>query len=238
MNFAIESPVRGSSGIGFAIPISIVRRVIPALIEEGVYHYAYLGISGQSVTPELAELLDLPDNVLGAYVAQVVDDGPADKAGVKGGTRPVRAGEGPEGPITLYAGGDIIIAIDGEPVRQFSDLVSYLVTKAEPGQKVTLTVWRDGKEIDLEVTLGERPKQLPAPETEGKAGISSSAAVAIARDTVINEKLLKGEIKETVARQDTYKGRDVWVVEMSDGKQTATVIIDAKTGDVLETSVR
>jgi len=233
VNFAIESPVRGSSGIGFAIPISIVQRVIPALIDEGTYHYAYLGISGQSVTPEIADALDLPENVLGAYVGEVVKGGPADKGGVQGGTRPVDLDA-----VTLYAGGDIIIAIDGQPVRQFNDLVAYLVTKATPGQKVTLTVYRDGKEVDLKVTLGERPVTPAGPE-RGKAGfITPKAAIAIARDRVNTDKLLKGEISETVVTQDSYQGRPVWVVQLSDGKKTATVVVDAHTGDVLESSVK
>jgi len=233
INFAIESPVRGSSGIGFAIPVSIVQRVVPALIKEGTYHYAYLGISGQSVTPEIADALDLPQNVLGAYVGEVVKDGPADKAGVRGGTKAVDV----DG-VTLYAGGDIIVAIDGQPVRQFNDLVAYLVTKAEPGQDVTLTVYRDGKQIDLKVTLGERPT-APAQPERGQAGlITPKAAIAIARDHVTTEKLLKGDITETIVTQDSYKGRPAWVVQLSDGKQTATVVVDAHTGDVLDTSVK
>jgi 2-alkenal reductase len=228
VNFAIESPVRGSSGIGFAIPVSIVQRVVPALIENGEYHYAYLGIRGQSVTPELAEALDLPDNVLGAYVDEVMPGGPADKGGVKGGSKVVD-----ENGIQLHKGGDIIIAIDGEPVRQFNDLVSYLVTKAAPGQEVTLTVWRDGKEVDLKVTLGERPKQPEQAPQESAGNITPKAAIAIARDAVEEQGLLKGEIKETTAMPGTYKGKDVWIVELSDGKNTVDVTIDAVTGEVL-----
>jgi 2-alkenal reductase len=235
VNFAIESPVRGSSGIGFAIPVSIVQRVIPALIENGEYHYAYLGIRGQSVTPELAQELDLPDNVLGAYVDEVMPGGPADKGGVKGGSEVVDLGF-----TQLHKGGDIIIAIDGQPVRQFNDLVSYLVTKAAPGQEVTLTVWRDGKEVDLNVTLGERPKQPEQmPEEAGSEGqITPKAAIAIARDTVEEQGLLKGEIKETTAMPGTYNGKDVWIVELSDGNATVDVTVDAITGEVLNTETK
>ena len=233
INFAIQSPVRGSSGIGFAIPVSIVQRVVPALINGGIYHYAYLGISGQSVTPEIASALDLPENVLGAYVGEVVSGGPADKAGVQGGNRPVDL----DG-VTLYAGGDTIVAIDGQPVRQFNDLVAYLVTMAAPGQKVKLTVYRDGKQVDLHVTLGERPAAPSQPE-RGQAGlITPHAAIAIARDQVTTEKLLKGDITETVVTQDSYKGRPAWVVQLSDAKHTASVVVDAHTGDVLDSSVK
>ena len=232
VNFAIESPVRANSGIGFAIPVSIVQRVIPALIQDGKYEYAYLGIRGQSIDPELAKVLDLPEGVLGAYVDEVLPGGPADKGGVKGGSEVVDL----DG-IQLRKGGDIIIAIDGQPVRNFNDLVSYLVTKASPGQEVTLTVLRDGKKIDLKVTLGKRPEQPePLPEEAGK--ITPKAAIAIARDTVEEKGLLKGKIQETTVMPDTYEGRDVWVVELSDGKNTAVVIVDAETGEVLSAATQ
>ncbi len=233
VNFAIESPVRASSGIGFAIPVSIVQRVVPALIENGKYEYAYLGIRGHSVTPELAEALDLPENVLGAYVDEVVPGGPADKGGVKGGSQVVDV----DG-VQLHKGGDIIIAIDGEPVRSFNDLVSYLVTKAAPGQEVTLTVLRDGKKMDLKVTLGARPEQPEQMPQEMAGKITPKAAIAIARDTVEEQGLLKGKVQETTVMPGTYNGKDVWVVDLSDGKQTAEVTIDAETGDVLNTEVK
>ncbi len=231
VNFAIESPVQVNSGVGFAIPISIVERVVPALIKEGRYHYAYLGIAGGSITPELAEALDLPENTLGAYVQTVTPNGPADKAGVKGGSRTVRV-EGTE----LQAGGDIITAIDGNPIRQFNDLVSFLVTRAEPGQKVKLTVLRDGKEKELEVILGERPKEEPAIRRTG--GISARAAISIARDEVTKRGLLKGRITETVATLEEQNGRRVWVVELGDGQQTARVVVDAESGEVMEVTVK
>jgi 2-alkenal reductase len=228
VNFAIESPVRGSSGIGFAIPVSIVQRVVPALIEDGKYHYAYLGISGQSITPELAQALNLPDNVLGAYVDQVSPGGPAAKGGVKGGSAIVD-----ENGIKLHKGGDIITAIDDEPVRQFNDLVAYLVTQAAPGQKVDLTVLRNGKEKHLTVTLAERPQASPALTQTATGKITPKAALAIARDAVQEQNLVKGKIKETTVMPDTYHGQDVWVVTLGDGKQSAKVVVDAVSGEVL-----
>ncbi len=233
VNFAIESPVRANSGIGFAIPVSIVQRVVPALIENGKYEYAYLGIRGQSVTPELAQALDLPENVLGAYVDQVVPGGPADKGGVKGGAKVVD-----ENGIPLHKGGDIIIAIEGQPVRQFNDLVSYLVTKAAPGQEVTLTVLRDGRKIDLKVTLGKRPEQPEQMPQEMAGKITPKAAIAIARDTVEEQGLLKGKVKETTVMPGTYNGKDAWVVDLSDGRRTAEVVVDAESGDVLSVEVK
>ena len=233
INFAIESPVRASSGIGFAIPVSIVRRVIPALINDGVYHYPYLGIGGQTVTPQLAEALELKGSLVGAYVESVSDGGPAAKAGVRGGNRPT--GQDDQSP---RAGGDIITAIDGQPVQQFEDLVSYLITQTEPGQKVTLTVLRDGKTREVEVTLGERPATQPGQAQSPSGEIDARAAIDIARKAVSEQKLLRREITETVATEGERDGRPVWVVELSDGRQTATVVVDAETGEVIETAVR
>jgi len=233
VNFAIESPIQANSGVGFAIPVSIVERVIPALIESGEYDYPYIGIAGQSVTPQLAKMLELPQNVLGAYVDDVVTDGPADKAGVQGGGQLIEV----DG-IDMRLGGDIIVAINDEPVRSFEDLVSYLVRKTEPGQQATLTVMRDGELLDLDIELSERPMmEIDLAEEQSTEGIGASAAIAIARDTVSQEKMLDGSVIETVVTQDESDGQSIWTVELSDESATATVVIDAVTGDVLEVSV-
>lgn len=143
------SPV--NSGVGFAIPIDIVKQVVPFLISEGKYEYPYLGITSRDELSILElEALGLPADTLGAYVLNVVENGPADKAGMRGGSRETEF----EG---LLAGGDLIVALEGQPIRNFSDLLSYLVTKTRPGDTVTFTVLRDGQKIDLEVTLAKRP---------------------------------------------------------------------------------
>ncbi len=233
VNFAIESPVQANSGVGFAIPVSIIERVIPALIENGEYHYPYIGIAGQSVTPQLTNMLELPQNVLGAYVDDVVSDGPADKAGVHGGEQAIQV----DG-VDMRLGGDIIVAIDDEPVRSFEDLVSYLVRKTEPGQKATLTVLRDGELLELDIELSERPiTEVELSDQGAIDGISASAAIAIARDAVSQEKLLTGPVNETIVTQDEEGGQPIWIVELSDEGATATVVIDAVTGDVLDASV-
>jgi 2-alkenal reductase len=233
VNFAIESPVRANSGVGFAIPVSIVERIVPALIKDGHYSYAYLGISGNTITPDLAEALKLPENVLGAYVEQVMANGPASKAGIKAGTKTVEI----DG-IKMHVGGDIITAIDGNPVRQFSDLVSFLVTQAEPGKEAKLTVLRDGKSEEIAVTLGERPKEQPQQTTSEGGHVTPRAAVAIARDAVNSEGLLMGEIRSTTVTPDQQDGKPVWVVELSDGDKTATVIVDAQTGEVIDATAQ
>ncbi|HKJ38374.1 MAG TPA: PDZ domain-containing protein, partial [Anaerolineales bacterium] len=90
------------------------------------------------------------DSYTGAYVLEVTSGGPADLAGVK-------AGETPSRLQGLNAGGDLIIAFDGKPVNTFDELLSYLITSKSPGDTVLLTVIRDGEQVDLTITLGERP---------------------------------------------------------------------------------
>jgi 2-alkenal reductase len=139
-----------NSGIGFAVSVNIVKKVVPVLISKGSYDYPYLGISSlDEVTLMLAEALGLPQS-RGAYLVEVVTGGPADQAGLKAGTR--------DTSITgLKAGGDLITAIDGQPINVYADLIGYLMTKKSPGDKVVLTILRNGKEMQVTVTLGKRP---------------------------------------------------------------------------------
>ena len=142
-----------NSGIGFAVPSNIVRRVVPALIEQGHYDYPYLGITSiDDLTLEEVEHLNLPQDT-GAYVISVVPGSPADKAGVHGAIPLEKRQEATEIP----PGGDLIVAVDGRPVREFNDLLHYLFTYTSPGDTITLTVLRDGKKLDLKLTLGKRP---------------------------------------------------------------------------------
>lgn len=139
-----------NSGVGFSISINIAKRVVPALIKDGKYDYPYLGISSMDdITLMAAEALGLPQTS-GAYVTQVVKDGPADKAGIRAGTIPTDISG-------LNKGGDLIIAIDGRPIRNFGELLSYLITQKGPGDQVVLTVLRDNKQQEVTVTLGKRP---------------------------------------------------------------------------------
>ncbi len=141
-----------NSGVGFAVPINIVRRVVPALIQSGDYDYPYLGITSLgdgSLNLRQLEFLELPSRTLGVYVMCVVRGGPADRAGLQGA--------GACGAPDASAGGDLIVAIDGETVVTFSDLIGYLVTDANVGELVTLTVLRDGEIVDVSLTLEPRP---------------------------------------------------------------------------------
>ncbi len=149
---AIESAVQSSAGIGFAIPSLIVQKVVPALIKTGHYDHPYLGISGIDLTPDLATAMDLNADQRGALVVTVTAGGPADKAGLRGSDRQTQING-----VSVPIGGDVIVAIDSQAVRQFDDLLSYLARSTEVGQKVTLTILRDGKEMILDVTLAARP---------------------------------------------------------------------------------
>jgi S1-C subfamily serine protease len=141
-----------NSGVGFAVPVNIVRRVVPSLIANGTYSYPYLGVSSLDQTQlnlKILELLGLPGDASGAYVTCVTAGGPAERAGVRG------AGSCDSGNLT--PGGDLITAVDGVQVRQFDDLLSYLLEHTSVGQRIVLTIQRGGQQIDIPVTLGPRP---------------------------------------------------------------------------------
>ena len=142
-----------NSGVGFSIPVNILRRVAPVIIAGGHYDYPYLGISSlndQLWNLKIIEALGFGSNVFGAYITEVVPGGPADAAGLRGGNK--------ETSIPgLLAGGDLLIAIDGRIIRQFDDMLSYLFKHTEVGQDVELTVIRDNKEINITLTIGARP---------------------------------------------------------------------------------
>lgn len=139
-----------NSGVGFAIPVNIVKRVVPVLIEKGAYDYPYLGVSSH---PEISlieqEALGLPQSS-GAYVVEVVDGGPADEAGLVGAS-------GDSEIPGLPSGGDLIIAVDSRPVQVFAEMLSYLMENKSPGDTVTLTIIRNNEQKEVVVTLGKRP---------------------------------------------------------------------------------
>ncbi len=157
VTFAIESPVRASSGIGFAIPAEVVKRVVPVLISKGSFEHPYLGISGTDLTPDLAKAMGLKQNQRGVLVGDVTAGGPAAAAGVRGSSETTTINGS-----QVEIGGDVIIAINGQAVKTFNDLVSYLVVSAEVGQKVNLTILRDGSEQTVAVTLAARPTTTAA----------------------------------------------------------------------------
>jgi 2-alkenal reductase len=158
VNAQIRSETGVNSGVGFAIPISIVQRVVPGLIADGVYEHSYLGVSGTTLSPLCADDLGLPRELRGAYLRLVMPGTPAARAGL-------RAGE--EASNTNYfqicpaeRGGDVITAINDQPVTSFDDVLIYLESNTSPGDTVTLRILRDDEEFLIDVTLAPRPENV------------------------------------------------------------------------------
>ena len=152
VNTAISSSTGQFSGVGFAIPSDSVSKIVPVLIQKGTYSHPWLGISGTTVTPDIRQSLNLPHNAKGAVVAQVVSGGPADKAGIR------NAVTSSDGTITKA---DIIIAINGQPVKSIDDIIYYIEAHESVGSTATLTLLRDGQHVNVDVTFAARPATPP-----------------------------------------------------------------------------
>lgn len=148
---SMSSTSGSSAGVGFAIPAAIVKQVVPALIKNGHYDHPYLGLVVISLNPDFAAAMNLPANQRGSLVEGVTAGGPADKAGLKPSERPTTV-NGQE----IMVGGDVIIAFNNQVVKGSDDLIAYL-GRLEAGQTATLTVLRDGRQVQLTVVIGVRP---------------------------------------------------------------------------------
>jgi S1-C subfamily serine protease len=152
-NNSTSSGQPSNSGVGFAISINIVKRVVPSLIQDGKFAYPYLGVSAIDALPlSVIQSLGLT-STSGAYVTTVVAGGPSEKAGIQAGTTSVNLTDFPN----LNKGGDLIVAIDGQPVVTFDDMIGYLILNKSPGETVTLTVLRGSRTLEIPVVLGTRP---------------------------------------------------------------------------------
>jgi 2-alkenal reductase len=145
---------RSNSGVGFAIPVSIVKLVVPALIENGTYEWSWLGVRGGNLSPSMVQAGELTVDK-GAYIADVTPDGPAAAAGLLGA-----ADTASIDGRTIPVGGDVVIAVDGTPVNSFDDLLIFIALNTRPGQEITLTIFRAGETQDVVVKLDERPESL------------------------------------------------------------------------------
>jgi len=164
---AIISPLGVSIGIGFAIPAVIVQKVVPVLIKTKTYKHPWLGISGTSLTSDLAGAMGLKPTQRGALVLEVMTGSPAEQAGVRGSNREILL-EGE--PVRL--GGDVVVTIDTRAVKTFDDLLAYLARATEVGQTVALTILRQDKEDTLRVTLSPRPETSRS--RAGRGGVGSA----------------------------------------------------------------
>jgi 2-alkenal reductase len=144
--------IQDSQGVGFAVPSDTVLREVPALVTEGSYdRHAWLGVTGIDMTYQLSRAMNV-SVTYGWLIATVVDDSPADKAGIQGGDR-----QAVVGGQQVLLGGDIIIAVDGQRVVDGDDLISYLEAETSPGDSIELMMLRDGERRTLIVTLEKRP---------------------------------------------------------------------------------
>ena len=153
INTAIQSSTGEFSGIGFAIPSNTMKRIIPALIHDGHYKHPWLGISGISIDPDLSSTLELPVQS-GFLIQNVVPDSPASEAGLQG-YKENKTIDGTKYKI----GGDIIVGVDGNPVEKIEDILNYLQEQRSVGDTITLKIIREGKTVELSLTLQERPNR-------------------------------------------------------------------------------
>ena len=149
INTAIQSATGEFTGVGFAVPSQTVAKIVPTLIEKGEYRHPWIGIQGQDIDPDLAKILGLKD-AKGLLVVSVIDDSPAQKAGLIGSERSIEG--------TRYiVGGDIILAIDGVEVRQIDDILIHLQRAKSVGDDLVLEILRDGRTTNITIILQERP---------------------------------------------------------------------------------
>jgi S1-C subfamily serine protease len=151
INSAIFSNTGVYAGVGFAIPSNTLKKVIPELMKNGSYPHPWLGITGVDVTPDIAKKMNLTE-ARGFLVIDVNSNGPADKAGIRGGDK-IDTIDGRE----VELGGDIILAIDGNPVRKIDDILSHLEREKLVGDNITLTIIRDGIVQEKRTVLQARP---------------------------------------------------------------------------------
>jgi 2-alkenal reductase len=154
INAQIRSESGGSEGVGFAVPINSATRSMRQLLANGRVSYPYVGITSDDLTPSIARRLGQPVRH-GALISRVLRDGPAAKAGLKGGNRRIEV----DGRI-VTRGGDVIVAIGGRPVTNKDDVARLLIRRYEAGDSVVFTIIRDGRRQRVRVTLAERPPDL------------------------------------------------------------------------------
>jgi len=152
MNTAIQSATGEFTGVGFAVPSNTIKKVVPVLIRDGIFHHPWMGISGSDVDPDLAKIREL-NSSKGFLIASVIEGSPAEAAGLQGITI-TKEIDGREYALD----GDIIVKIDDIVVRQISDILIHLQREKSIGDELIMTVNRDGTLIEAVLVLGERPQ--------------------------------------------------------------------------------
>lgn len=150
---AIFSPTGTSAGVGFAVPVDTLKRLLPDLLTLGRYRHPWLGIRyAYNLTPGLAEVLKLPVQE-GLLLVQLYDDAPLREAGVRGAQR-----EEIIGSQRVYIGGDLLTAVNGMAVSSIAEVEALLESNYHVGDVVTISIIRDGRTLELDVTLAEEPR--------------------------------------------------------------------------------
>lgn len=152
INTAIESPVGANSGVGYAVPSVILKKIVPALINNGKVEHPWIGISGTTLSSDIADAMKLEEGQRGVLVSEVIIGGPAEKAGLLGSSQEVKI----DG-ITISVGGDIITGIDDQPIKVFDDLLGYIIKYKSVGDEIVLHIIRDGKTMEVSLKLDARP---------------------------------------------------------------------------------
>lgn len=154
VNTAIRSLSGGFQGIGYAVPANTVQQVVPQLIENGRIDYPWLGILGTTLNSDLAQAMDLDADQRGVLIIEVVDDSPADAANLQGSDETATIDGAP-----VDVGGDVIVAMNGEPIEDIDELIAYITAETAVGDDVTVQILRDGELQDVTVTMQARPVQ-------------------------------------------------------------------------------
>ncbi len=192
INSAILSPSRGNIGIGFAIPVNMAASIMRSLVETGTVARGFLGVSTDTITPEVADQLGLPKDTKGVLLSDIAPDSPADKAGLKRN--------------------DAVLSIDGKPVASREDL-RFVIAQSIPGSTVSLAVVRDGKPLKIAVALGklvENPNEL-------LAGIQAELLGVDTRRRLQVDNRITGLLVTAVAEDSPYRDRlaaDAVIVEI------------------------
>ena len=153
INSQIISRSGGNQGIGFAIPINSVKKIIPTLIKGEKFEYPYIGITGMDLNSNLKKALEIDSNIKGVMIVDVVKGSPADLGGLLGYTGTVS-----DNYNSYPSGGDILTAINTIPIKSMSDLLTLLFSDYSPGDSITFTILRDSSSLDLDITLISRPQ--------------------------------------------------------------------------------
>jgi S1-C subfamily serine protease len=145
VNSSIATATGVNSGVGFSIPVQAVHQIVPSLIENGNYTYPYLGVGFDDEISLSEQTLYGISQTQGAYIVNITDGSPADMAGLIAAN------------IENGRGGDLVVEIDGQSIKDFSDLNGYLVFHTSVGQTIQITVLRNGEMVTVPLTLGARP---------------------------------------------------------------------------------